>query len=514
MDFLILSPPVTTPSEPPCGAFLLAAGLAARGADVGMLDLSLEFFHRLFENADATTRSSMTYLWRAIKGYAPMTHRSVTGHLHRHLGRLEGRFSGWRLTLMDIAPPERIHDPRALVSLFERRPSPFEALWGAVLAPALDALKPKNILISLAYLSQLPAAVDLVRFLKTRGIVPLVGGSLPKSLSVTGHGIESLRAVFPRIATGDGMTLLDENEGTERLLDDLTWPRLVSEKPYFTARPVIPLALSSGCFWNRCLFCPDRNLPFGRVPEPALDKFMRAIPKSVLAARPLIHLVDSSLPPSALRAFLPLSSDAGTGFFGFARPTRHLLKDGLLADSAKSGCRMLQLGVESGSKILLDRYQKGIDPGEAREVIRESAHQGIRNYAYLLFGLPGETPRDLQKTLAFTLDNAGDIDFLNLSLFNLPRYCELSEKAPAFGIDIQDFPGQDQGIRLYRPFTARGVDTRQQARDFLKSVFKAHPTIREIHLRTPRWLRAAHLALMFRSARNTRVTSPECVRGA
>ena len=83
-----------------------------------------------------------------------------------------------------------------------------------------------------------------------------------------------------------------------------------------------------------------------------------------------------------------------------------------------------------------------------------------------------------------------------MSLFNLPRYCELSHKAAEEGIAITDFPDDRELIRLYWPFTVDGRSPRNDARDFLKQRFDTDPAVRAARLRTPRWLRAAHLALM------------------
>jgi radical SAM superfamily enzyme YgiQ (UPF0313 family) len=322
-----------------------------------------------------------------------------------------------------------------------------------------------------------------------------VGGSLPTSLAATGHGLASLETVFEKIVLGDGTALLHGTD-TGHMLDRLAWPHIVSSKPYLSCRPFIPLALSSGCFWNRCLFCPDRGVPFHKVPEATLARFLETIPEAILVKGPVIHLLDSALPPSLLRRFLPHVKAAGAGFFGFARPTAKLAEAGLLEEAAKSGCLMLQLGAEGGSKPLLDRYQKGIDPEEAKAVVTEAAAHGIRTYLYLLFGLPGETEKDLEMTLDMVSGAADSVDFLNLSLFNLPRFSELTTRAPELGIEIHDFPGEDGLIRLYWPFTANGVDSRKQARAFLKTRFKKDESIKEARLRTPRWLRAAHLALM------------------
>lgn len=496
MDFLVLSPPVIPPSEPPSGAFLLASGLAGRGLETGRLDLSLSFFQQLFKKRTPAQDAALRYLTERSGGYLPSAHRSAAGHLHAAVSKFGEDFPGWRLTLMDIAPPGRIHHPHALQQLLKNSPSPFQLTYDTVLAPALEKYRPKQVLISLAYLSQLPAAIDLQQFLAARGITPVVGGSLPNSLHATGRGLEALHAVFPNILIGDGRALFSKSE-SERLLTRLSWPTLPSKENYISARPIIPLVLSSGCFWNKCLFCPDRDLPYHALSAQTISDFLLSIPDDILRRRPVIHLLDSALPPRSLREFLPLAATHGLDFFGFARPTRHLLKDNLIEKAAESGCLMLQLGAEGGSESVLDRFHKGISPTESAEVITRAAAAGIRTYLYLLFGLPGETQADLDRTLQWARNIGSAVDFLNLSLFNLPRYCELADRAAEFGIDLRDYPTdtEENGIRLYRPFLADGVDPREQARKFLK-IFRQDPAVRPAHLQTPRWFRAAHLALM------------------
>ncbi|MCP4680421.1 MAG: radical SAM protein [Deltaproteobacteria bacterium] len=496
MDFLVLAPPVCTPAEPPSGAFLLAAGLAGHGYETGLLDLSLEFFHRVLNDSKIPGPSpvqSMRYLLDTREGYEPLRHRSATGVLHKKLNGFAKRFPGWKLTLMDISHPNRVHDPVAISSQMTQE-SPFTDLWEEVLNPVLVRLKPRKVLVSLAYLSQLAAAIDLVRFLEKRGVSAVVGGSLPTSLASTGHGIEILGRVFKCIETGDGMSLIAK--ATEaHMLDRLGWPAIISKKPYLSARPIVPLTLSTGCFWSRCLFCPDRCLDFVSVPERAIERFFSKMPEEISTRRPIIHLLDSAIPPGQLRRFLPLAKENDVGFYGFARPTTGLLEQGLLEQAAASGLLMLQLGVESGSAGLLERFHKGFAPSEAEKVMRRAADLGVRNYLYLLFGLPGESDSDRCATLDFVSKNADSVDFLNLSLFNLPRYCELTERAGEFGVEIGDFP-DDGSIRLYWPFTCNGESPRDEARRFLSESFNTEPRIREALLRTPRWFRAAHLALM------------------
>jgi hypothetical protein len=499
MEYLILAPPVLMPAEPPSGAFTLAAALAGHGREVALLDLSVAFFHRLLDGgslAGPGSAGALAYLRDRRDGYDPMTHRSATGVLHRRLGGFGDRFPGWKLTLMDVAPPARLHDPAALAVALASGPSPFQALWEDVLDPVLREQRPRSIWISLAYLSQLPATLDLALHLRRQGLDPVVGGSLPRSLAMTGHGLAALAPHLPRIDTGDGSLALAGDLPPGGLLGRLWYPTLLSPAPYLSSRPILPLPLSTGCYHRRCLFCPDRCLDFHRVPTEAVEGFLASLPAEVLAGRPVLHLIDSAVPPGALRRLLPLARARGLSFYGFARPTREWLADGLLAEAAESGCLMLQLGVESGSQALLDRYEKGLDPADAAAVVQAAASAGIRTYLYLLLGLPGETDADREATLRLLTDRPEAVDFLNLSLFNLPRHSELTTRAAEFGVEIQDFPGEDEGIRLYWPFTCHGISPRDEARQFLRSRLLPHPAVRPAQQRTPRWLRAAHLALL------------------
>jgi hypothetical protein len=512
MEFLVLAPPVCTPSEPPSGAFVLAAGLAGRGREVGMLDLSLELCHRVLDGERAHRPgigAAVACLLDGRGGYEPGRHRSASGVLRGGLRGFSRSWPGWKLTPMDISPPWPIHRPAELARGLAAGDSPFEGLWEEALWPIVAEHRPAIVIISLAYLSQLPAAICLDRFLRTRGVDAVVGGSLPRSLAVTGHGLETLRGCFSRIDTSDGSSLLGEAPRGP-FTDALAWPTLLSTREYLSAHPVVPMSLSTGCFWSRCLFCPDRRTAFSPVPPDAIDRLLSTVPAGLAARGPVIHLLDSAMPPALLRRFLPVARSHGVGFYGFARPDARLAEEGLLEEAAASGCLMLQLGVESGSSRLLDRFDKGLDPHVSARVMRAAAAAGIRVYAYLLFGLPGETEADRIATADLLESCVGSVDYLNLSLFNLPHHCELTDRAAEFGMELGSFPGGSDAIRLYRPFTCAGEDTRGEARRFVRDRLLAVEAVRAMHLRTPRWFRAAHLAMMRLDGR----TSPDRTRPA
>jgi O-antigen biosynthesis protein len=65
---------------------------------------------------------------------------------------------------------------------------------------------------------------------------------------------------------------------------------------------------------------------------------------------------------------------------------------------AKSGCRWLYLGCESGSQRVLDLINKQIDVSDIRNVINWGKELGIKCYTSWIVGVPGETIQDRRQT--------------------------------------------------------------------------------------------------------------------
>jgi len=90
-----------------------------------------------------------------------------------------------------------------------------------------------------------------------------------------------------------------------------------------------------------------------------------------------------------------------------------------------------------------------------------------------------------------------DIDYMNISVFNLPEKSELTERAEEFGIDSGEYDPSASVLRFYRPFRmTSGSDPRAEARNYLNTVFRKDPSVERILMQTPKWFRAGHMALM------------------
>jgi radical SAM superfamily enzyme YgiQ (UPF0313 family) len=86
---------------------------------------------------------------------------------------------------------------------------------------------------------------------------------------------------------------------------------------------------------------------------------------------------------------------------GFLRADRHVCdrKNTLLW--RRGGFYRAKLGLESGSQRILDLMHKGITVEQSEIALANLAYAGIKTTTFWLFGHPGETEEDFQKTLDF-----------------------------------------------------------------------------------------------------------------
>ena len=130
------------------------------------------------------------------------------------------------------------------------------------------------------------------------------------------------------------------------------------------------------------------------------------------------------------------------------------------------------------------------------QILKKSADAGIRNYVYLLAGLPGETADDLEKTKTL-LKNAGDsVDYLNLSVFNLPCKCEMAENMTNFDMIPANTGVSEDTFQFYQPFTVNGSNLRKAAKEFYNNQLMLIPSAANASANTPKWFRTTHMALM------------------
>ncbi len=81
----------------------------------------------------------------------------------------------------------------------------------------------------------------------------------------------------------------------------------------------------------------------------------------------------------------------------------NLLPQPLLELMKRAGCDILNIGVESGDPEILRRIRKEVDLDEVAGTFERCRALGIRTYATLLVGAPGETEASIRRTLHFAM---------------------------------------------------------------------------------------------------------------
>ncbi len=98
---------------------------------------------------------------------------------------------------------------------------------------------------------------------------------------------------------------------------------------------------------------------------------------------------------------------------------------------AAAGCRTVAFGVESGNQQSLDFLKKDQTVETAEAALLACRSADIETVAYVLVGIPGETPKSSMETLA--LARRTDVDFIQFSTLSPFFGTELHEQAVSEG---------------------------------------------------------------------------------
>jgi hypothetical protein len=503
-DVLLIHPPVSLPSEPPLGLGLLSALLRSCGLRVNVIDANVEalsqVIHSVPEDAGTTTSQRRALHGRAralehLRGPLGYTHidryRRALSDLDQILLLAGSAFPSTRMALAayheDHASPLSSDDLHAAAAHPER--SPFAPCF-RLLALRAAAEPPRLIGLSVNYLHQALPAMALAGTL--RAALPhtplLLGGALFRCWKQ--HlAPSSFAPHVDEILFGDELSPLFLRLGlSPKIPERLPWAPDYSRMPwslYLAPERIAPICTSRGCAWGRCRYCPEAlsgeifsPLPADQVPV-LLDDSRRS------AEAELIHIADSAIPEPTLDVLSRQRWNAR--WYGFSRFSPRLARADFCRDLQRSGCEMIQLGLESGSETMLQRLRKGIRLDQASRALRELADAGIAVYLYVMFGIPSETRSDAMKTLEFVVDHAPCITFMNISLLNLPL-----QSPEESDLRLIPFSGNRNDLALYSGFECTDGWQRREARRFMERDFARHPTIATILRRTPPVFGANH----------------------
>ncbi|MGD9098580.1 MAG: radical SAM protein [Desulfobacterales bacterium] len=503
-SILLIHPPVAKPCEPPAGVARLAGALRAAGIDCRVWDASLE---GLLDLIGRPTAADDTWSRRAAKSRdahlaalrAPALYRNRDRYRRavmdvNHLVRLAGSAAGARTSLSDYGHPAlspvRSHNLVRSAETFEA--NPFYPHFARRLHQLFEDRTPDIVGLSVNFMSQALCAFALIGFIRKR--IPqakiVVGGGLVTSWAgIPGFG-NPFEGLVDELVAGPGEDVLVklcagapplEDDGPGYDYAELEWER------YLAPAGVLPYGTSRGCYWKKCTFCPEKaeNGAYRPLRPEGVSTGLAALGSR--KAPGLIHFLDNALAPRLMKHLI--ANPPGIPWYGFVRITPHLADPDFAAGLRASGCVMLKLGVESGDQAVLDALSKGVDRAIVSATLRNLKAADIATYVYLLFGTPAETESRARRTLAFTLDHADAIDFLNLAVFNLPAH---GQEARA----LETLPFYDGDLSLYREFVHPTGWNRDAVRRFLARAFRKPAPIRRILNNDPPYFTSNHAPFM------------------
>jgi len=492
---LLIHPPVAKPCEPPAGIARLAGVL--RGHDIGcdLLDANLEGLLYLLAGPHKPTDTwgrracrNLSANLAALRAPQLYTNQDRYQRAVHDVNRvLEQAGRKYQVTLSLANYQEGKLSPLTSGDLIKAAERPADTVFYPYFAhrlpPLLEEKQPVMVGFSLNYLSQALCTFALIGFLREKypGLPVVLGGGLVTSW---------LRNPAWRNPFGGLVDHLIAGPGEEALLDLLGGPRKGAadrqhlppdyhDLPlagYLAPGFILPYAASSGCYWNKCSFCPEKaeeNPYLGLKTDQVLDDIGLLVERTKPA---LLHFLDNAISPALLKALA--GRPPGVSWYSFARVSSQLADVDFCRALKKSGCVMLKLGLESGDQGVLDAMHKGIDLGMVSRALAALHEAGIATYVYLLFGTPAESRAAANRTLEFVARHSRAITFLNLAVFNMPI-----SSPEARTLAVSDFYEAD--LSLYTDFVHPHGWDRKKIRRYLDQEFKRHPAVSSILRRDP-----------------------------
>jgi glycosyltransferase involved in cell wall biosynthesis/radical SAM superfamily enzyme YgiQ (UPF0313 family)/Tfp pilus assembly protein PilF len=232
---------------------------------------------------------------------------------------------------------------------------------------------------------------------------------------------DTIPAFVDYVVQGEGeQALLDIVEGrvSERVvkckriqnLDDLPMPAwdYFVDLPYnwgadwFDDKPVFTMNTSRGCPF-KCTFCSVGSIWGRKYTYFSAERVVAEIEHLVqkYGAKGIYFREDNfTVNKERTVKFCNLLLEKGIKISWACETRVDTLDRELLDLMVRAGLKAFYFGVESGSQKVLDFLKKGITIAQTRAAFRLCHEFGIKTAASVIVGTPGETPADLQETIA------------------------------------------------------------------------------------------------------------------
>lgn len=169
--------------------------------------------------------------------------------------------------------------------------------------------------------------------------------------------------------------------------------------------PFIDLFTGRGCAWGHCTFClwVHSFIPGSVYNTRSISNVMEEVHfiKDKIKKVEEIFIQDDMLPEWRARELAEAIIEEDIDM-----PWSCYVKGDIDFDTLKlmkqSGCRILHVGYESASPVVLKNIKKGITPEKMTRFTKDAQKLGLKVHGDFLLGLPGETKESIELTIKWS----------------------------------------------------------------------------------------------------------------
>ena len=379
--------------------------------------------------------------------------------------------------------------------------------------PEIQALQPQLLGISLTYTSQVIPGLALAAMVKEvmpdvhitvgGGLLAYIGEKMTRSGNVfkaidsaivlEGEGplLELAKTVrdgrsieqVPNCIHKVGEQVVTNSMASPLSIDDLPTPQFdgLPMHQYYSPQLALPLAITRGCYWEKCAFCTLYKVIGPGYRQRSLDKVMDDIQEVTSKWNSdVIYFIVEDMPPQVFKA-LPgalRERDLQVKWWTDARLERNLFSPELCRELYASGCRRIAFGFESGSQRLLDLMEKGTDLEESTTILGNLHEAGISVTLYTMIGFPTETVEEAKSTLQWLRNHRDIVHEVSLRIFYIDHLSKVFEHPDHYQVK-EILKDADKDLQVYYDWVPGEGMSRREARelffDFMKVIREEFP---------------------------------------
>jgi len=174
---------------------------------------------------------------------------------------------------------------------------------------------------------------------------------------------------------------------------------IFDKEKYFKKELIYPIKTSNSCPYKGCTFCTHHEnkryacFDIARIKETIIKNNIKKI-----------CFIDDGITCNRLLELSAMLKPLNVEWWCQLRPIKGMIP--ILPKLFEAGLKSISWGVESGSQDITDKMNKGLNINDVEHVLQKSKNIGIINQLYIMFGFPGETIVDAEKTIQFLKKNA------------------------------------------------------------------------------------------------------------